>query len=68
MVFKMLFNRRKDWADIASLVEAGAGDTDEAARWIAELVGANDPRLQELQEIVDESARGSSPPRFPRAP
>jgi hypothetical protein len=55
MVFKMLYNRRRDWADIESLVRCGAGDTAEAGRWVAEFVGANDPRLATLQEIVEEA-------------
>lgn len=58
MVFKMLFNRRKDWADIAALVEAGAGDPTEAAAWIIELLGPEDDRLGELQKVLDESRAG----------
>ncbi len=54
MVFKMLFDRRKDWADIESLVRAGAGDPAEAADWVAQIVGSTDPRLAKLQEIRDE--------------
>jgi hypothetical protein len=54
MVFKMLFDRRKDWADIESLIRAHAGDTAEAAAWVAQVVGPNDGRLAKLQEIRDE--------------
>jgi hypothetical protein len=59
MVFKMLFDRRKDWADIESLVRAGAGDPAEAADWVAQIVGSTDPRLAKLQEILDEVASDS---------
>jgi hypothetical protein len=54
MVFKMLFDRRKDWADIESLIRAGAGDPAEAADWVAQVVGPTDPRLAKLHEIRDE--------------
>ena len=54
MVFKMLFDRRKDWADIESLVRANAGDPAEAADWVAQIAGSTDPRLAKLQEILDE--------------
>jgi hypothetical protein len=54
MVFKMLFDRRKDWADIESLIRADAGDPAEAADWVAQIVGTTDPRLAKLQEIRDE--------------
>jgi hypothetical protein len=57
MVFKMLFNRRKDWADIAEMIAAGAGDCDEAAAWIVRLVGEGDPRLSELAEVLREQGR-----------
>lgn len=53
MVFKLLYSRTKDWADIESLLASGAGDPDEAAAWVRELLGGDDPRLDRLQEIVD---------------
>jgi len=36
MVFKMLCNRRKDWADIESLLRCSAGDSAEAVEWGSE--------------------------------
>ena len=54
MVFKMLFDRRKDWADVGSLIRANAGDPAEAADWVAQIVGPNDPRLAKLRETRDE--------------
>jgi hypothetical protein len=56
IVFKMLFDRRKDWADIESLIRSAAGDLDEAAAWVAQIVGVNDKRLAKLQEIRNEVA------------
>jgi hypothetical protein len=54
LVFKALFDRRKDWADIEELVRFGKPDLAEAQRWIAQIVGARDKRLAKLAEIVAE--------------
>ncbi len=53
MVFKMLFDRPKDWVDIASLLEAGAGRPDEAARIVQELLG-DDDRIDKLALVRSE--------------
>jgi hypothetical protein len=52
MVFKMLFDRAKDWVDIESLLEVGAGDPQEAAHWIRQFLGAEDHRLTRLEELI----------------
>ncbi len=62
MVFKMLCNRRKDWADIESLLRCGAGDSGEAAEWVASILGPDDPCLGQLQEISDELAEDTAGP------
>jgi len=62
MVFKMLCNRRKDWADIESMLRCDAGDTAEAAEWVASILGADDRRLAQLQEIIDELAEETAGP------
>lgn len=62
MVFKMLFNRPKDWVDIQSLIEAGAGDADEAATWVARFLGDDDPRLAKLAEVRADAASARSSP------
>lgn len=54
MIFKMWFARRKDWADIEAMVQYGRADHFEAAAWIADLLGADDPHLATLQQIVTE--------------
>jgi len=59
MVFKMLFDRRKDWADIEELVRFGKVDVEEAERWLTAIVGPEDPRHATLRALVDE-VRGSS--------
>lgn len=62
MVFKMLCNRRKDWADLESMLRCDAGDTAEAAEWVASILGADDRRLAQLQEIIDELAEETAGP------
>lgn len=56
LVFKALFDRRKDWADIEELVRYGKADVADAARWIERIVGPRDHRLQLLAEVVSEVA------------
>jgi len=51
MVFKMLFDRAKDWVDIEAMLQAGAGDPDEAAQWVSEFVGADDHRLARFARL-----------------
>jgi len=52
LVFKALFDRRKDWADIEELVRFGKPDLEEARRWLTELVGPTDQRLATLAAVV----------------
>ena len=54
LVFKALFDRRKDWADIEELLRFGKPDVEEARRWLVSIVGANDRRLATLDGIVAE--------------
>jgi hypothetical protein len=56
MVFKMLFNRSKDWVDIEALLEAAAGDPDEARGWVVEFLGTEDARLTRLDRLLAEQA------------
>ncbi|HVT22531.1 MAG TPA: hypothetical protein VHE57_14210 [Mycobacteriales bacterium] len=54
LVFKALFDRRKDWADIEELLRFGKVDLSEARRWLVLIVGAKDKRLTTLAAIADE--------------
>ncbi|GAA3651915.1 hypothetical protein GCM10022237_09710 [Nocardioides ginsengisoli] len=54
MVFKMLFDRTKDWADIESLLEADAGDPAEAAQWIERFLGPDAPQIGRLARTREE--------------
>ena len=54
MVLKMLFNRRKDWADIEELVRHGTPDIDEARAWLTRIVGPEDVRESRLDQLLGE--------------
>ena len=45
ILFKALFDRPKDWVDIATVVEAGAVDVVAVRRGLLELFGDDDPRV-----------------------
>lgn len=55
VVFKSLFNRTKDWADIEEVAEVAPEDVDAAAKTVAELVGEDDPSYRRLAEITTDS-------------
>ena len=53
VLFKALFDRPKDWVDIAAVVEAGAvPDEDVVRRGLVELVGPDDPRVERWDALV----------------
>jgi len=47
VVFKAMFDRTQDWADIEAMVEARSFDEQEASHWIRELVG-DDRKVDQL--------------------
>jgi hypothetical protein len=55
-VLKMMFYRRKDLADVESLLRerSGAVDLDFVRRKLAELVGDDDERLETLRRILED--------------
>jgi hypothetical protein len=50
-VFKAMFDRTRDWADIEAMVEMAAIDLDEAVRWIQEMDGPDSARAQRLISV-----------------
>lgn len=52
-IFKALFSRSKDWADIEELLRFGAVNAGEVSRWLVDLVGEDDPRLSRLAAAVE---------------
>lgn len=59
VVFKALFDRPKDWVDIATAVDAGAVDRDAVGRLLVALLGEDDPRLRKWDDAADRPAEPS---------
>jgi hypothetical protein len=55
VVFKSLFNRTKDWADIEAIAMATPEDIESAAATVSSLVGKDDPAFRRLEAIRDAS-------------
>jgi hypothetical protein len=52
VVFKALFNRTRDWADIEAVSERSPADVDKAAATIEEMLGADDPIYRRLVSLT----------------
>jgi hypothetical protein len=53
-VLKLVFNRRKDLADVEELLRADVLDVDFVRARLTNLVGEDDERLRAFQEIMDD--------------
>jgi hypothetical protein len=51
-VFKAMFDRTKDWADIEAMIEAKTIDVDDAVGWIREMAGSDTPEAQRLAGLA----------------
>jgi hypothetical protein len=51
-VFKAMFDRTKDWADIEAALEAASLDLRRLRTWITRLTGADDPRHERLERAI----------------
>ena len=51
-VFKVFFDRTKDWADLEAMHEAGTLDVHFVSGVIAHYLGPSDPRLERLLDIT----------------
>lgn len=52
VVFKALYNRTKDWADIEAIAEATPDQVDQARSTVADLIGKDDPIYARLNSVV----------------
>ena len=52
VLFKALFDRPRDWVDIATVVEAEAVSRDDVRRGLVELVGPDDPRVRRWEDLL----------------
>jgi hypothetical protein len=65
-VFKAMFDRTQDWADIEAMVEAQSFDLEEASHWIREMVG-DDRRIDQLTAAqARRRSQGEPRPLRPR--
>jgi hypothetical protein len=51
-IFKSLFDRTKDWADLEAVAAAAPADIGTAVRVLGELVGEGDPAYRRLSRIA----------------
>jgi hypothetical protein len=55
-VFKAMFDRTRDWADVEAMAAAGTLDAGEVRRALSTLVAEDDPRLARLEQAVSAGA------------
>jgi len=51
VVFKVMFDRAQDWADVEAVFEAGTVDPKAVRATLGELLEADDPRFERLAEL-----------------
>lgn len=56
-IFKALFDRTKDWADIEEIIAAGALDLPRASDWLKRIQGADSPAAGRLESLAIPSGR-----------
>jgi hypothetical protein len=69
-LFKAMFDRTRDWADIEEMLRAHAFDPEELRRLIVEHVGRGDARLGRLENAlreVEKPSRTTGRDRLPEA-
>jgi len=54
-IFKAMFNRTKDWADLEAMVEEGSFNSDFVVSQLVDLLGAQDARIERLSRLVANS-------------
>ena len=65
-VFKVFFDRSRDWVDLEEMIAAGSFDVGSVRATIAELLGADDARLTRLTELLDRVERTDTDQPEPR--
>ena len=51
-VFKVMFDRTKDWADLEAMVEIGALDATAVLGWVVRLLGVDHPGTERLARLL----------------
>ena len=55
-MFKVMFDRTRDWADIEAMVAARSVDLDAVRSALADMLAADDPRFARLDEAEAKAA------------
>jgi hypothetical protein len=58
-IFKAMFDRTRDWADIEAMLAAGNLDVDAVRDQLVTLVGKGDARVRRLDETLRQVTRGN---------
>jgi hypothetical protein len=53
-VFKIFFNRTKEWAGLDAMLEAGQLNVDVVAAFVRDLLGKGNLRIDRLQALADD--------------
>jgi hypothetical protein len=53
-VFKAVFNRSRDWADLQAMIDADSFDRDDTLEWLREVIGDGAPQLARLSGLEPE--------------
>lgn len=67
VIFKSLFARTKDWADIEAMLSPNGPnhvDLEEAGRWLTAIIGPDDPRHVRLEQARVAAQSGEDPASF----
>jgi hypothetical protein len=52
-LFKAMFDRTRDWADIEAMIEARSVDLDGVLAWLTEIAGEDSPQARRLAALRD---------------
>lgn len=67
-VFKAMFDRTRDWADIEAMVAAATIDLDAVRATLLTMLAADDPRFTRLDEAQRRAGADRPPPRHAQEP
>lgn len=57
VVFKVMFDRTKDWADVEAIATANRAAARKAAQHLDAILGPADPRMERLDGLIARSGR-----------
>jgi hypothetical protein len=64
-VFKVMFDRTRDWADVEAMLAAGTLDVDAVEQTLRTMLAADDERFARLDEAVRRADAAGRPQRAP---